>query len=263
MDGRELSFQGGVMKKILLGFAAIATLIGTPALAADMELKAPPPPPPATWAGWYVGINGGGGWADTTWTFPVVEFFNTAAGQSFGTHPSGGLVGGQIGYNFQTGPWVVGAEFDGDWADLSQTRVGPLAAVFPADSFTTKLQDLETFTFRVGYAPGNWLWYVKAGAATGSVSFSGLSGPPVPGVAFSNTQRLGGPTAGAGVEFMWGPHFVLGVEYDYAALGGGGNITPFAACNGNPGCAGNAGFLIVGTTIFQVQTVTGRISYKF
>jgi hypothetical protein len=31
------------MKKTLIGIAAIAALIGTPALAADMALKAPPP----------------------------------------------------------------------------------------------------------------------------------------------------------------------------------------------------------------------------
>jgi outer membrane immunogenic protein len=251
------------MKTALAGIAAIAGLIGTPALAADMPLKAPPPPAEATWQGFYVGINGGGGWANTSWNFPIFEFFNSAAPQGFSSNPSGGLVGGQIGYNFQIGSWVVGAEFAGDWANLSQTQVGALTPVFPGDSFTTKLQDLEAFTLRVGYAPGNWLWYAKAGVAAGGVSFSGISGPPVIGVAFSNTQRLGGPTAGAGVEFMWGQHFILGVEYDYTALGGGGAISPVAACTNPATCGATVVPLTVGTTIFQVQTVTGRISYKF
>jgi hypothetical protein len=35
------------MKKITLGIIAIGALIGTPALAADMALKAPPSPPPS------------------------------------------------------------------------------------------------------------------------------------------------------------------------------------------------------------------------
>lgn len=48
------------MKEILLACAAFAALIGTPALAADMPLKAPPPPAPINnWTGFYLGIEGG------------------------------------------------------------------------------------------------------------------------------------------------------------------------------------------------------------
>ena len=51
------------MKKLLIAGAALTALIGTPALAADMALKAPPPPAPVlSWTGGYVGINGGYGW---------------------------------------------------------------------------------------------------------------------------------------------------------------------------------------------------------
>jgi hypothetical protein len=41
------------MKKTALGIIAIAAVIGTPALAADLALKAPPPPAP-TWTGCYI-----------------------------------------------------------------------------------------------------------------------------------------------------------------------------------------------------------------
>ena len=43
---------------------ALAALIGTPAFAADMALKAPPAPvaPMYGWTGFYLGIEGGGGW---------------------------------------------------------------------------------------------------------------------------------------------------------------------------------------------------------
>jgi opacity protein-like surface antigen len=46
------------MKKPATAIAAIA-LIGTPAFAADMAVKAPPPPPAPvySWTGWYVGGN--------------------------------------------------------------------------------------------------------------------------------------------------------------------------------------------------------------
>jgi outer membrane immunogenic protein len=53
------------MKKLALCTIAIA-LIGTPAFAADMAVKAPPPAPAPvpTWTGFYGGIQFGGGWSD-------------------------------------------------------------------------------------------------------------------------------------------------------------------------------------------------------
>ena len=52
------------------------------------------------WTGFYVGINGGYGCGDSTG-------FTNAAGGVFGTSPKGGMVGGTLGYNWQTGAWVV------------------------------------------------------------------------------------------------------------------------------------------------------------
>jgi outer membrane immunogenic protein len=258
------------MNKIGLGIIAAGLLAGTPALAADMALKAPPLPVAGPWSGFYVGLNGGAGWDHNTWSFPFAQFYNTAPGQSFATNPNGGVAGGQVGYNLQFGQWVVGFEVAGDWSGLKQTLVGPVTPAFPLDSFTTKVQDYETFTARLGYAPGwpgngpaNWLLYVKGGGASGSVNFSGLSGAPVSGVAFSNTQRLGGGTVGAGVEFMWARHFVLGVEYDYIALA----AAPFqatATCTTAATCG--AGFTTpvnFNSGVFGISTVVGRLSYKF
>ena len=62
--------------------------------------------------GFYVGVNGGGGWGRTDWFFNVV-------GTTANHDSSGGLAGGQIGYNWQTGPWVFGVEADGDWANIN------------------------------------------------------------------------------------------------------------------------------------------------
>jgi hypothetical protein len=53
------------MKKALIGIAAIAVLIGNPALAADMSVNAPAAPAPS-WTGFYVGLGFGFGWTDTT-----------------------------------------------------------------------------------------------------------------------------------------------------------------------------------------------------
>jgi len=111
------------MKKMVI----LLALIGTPAFAADMLVKAPPPPAPVySWTGWYIGGNIGYSWGDartdiagsaTTVTLPF--FFggfpgNTVAfADSNTTHLNGIIGGGQIGYNRQLSPrWVLGFEAD-------------------------------------------------------------------------------------------------------------------------------------------------------
>ena len=60
------------------------------------------------WNGPYLGINGGYGFA--------------------GTHSGdGGLVGGTLGYNYQSGPWVFGLEGDMNWTHIKGVRA-PAAA---------------------------------------------------------------------------------------------------------------------------------------
>ncbi|MGD0333637.1 MAG: hypothetical protein ABSA90_10315, partial [Xanthobacteraceae bacterium] len=77
------------MKKAALGIIAIAALIGTPALAADMALKAAPPPAaaPYSWTGFYLGGQVGYGWG-TSWQMGADGFGNT------GNYQISGIVGG-------------------------------------------------------------------------------------------------------------------------------------------------------------------------
>lgn len=250
------------MTKLSLGCAALTMLlIAGPAVAADMPLKAPPMAPIATnWAGAYVGVNGGWGRADATWTFPNAQFFATVGGQNFTINPSGGLVGGHIGYNFQGHSWVFGVELAGDWTNLSQTVVGPVPA-FPFDSFTTKVTDLETLTTRIGYAPGNWLFYAKGGAASASVQLSGISGLPVPNVAFSNRERIGGVTVGGGIETIWAGHFIFGIEYNYVALED--SIHENAACIVAATCGARSAPVNMSSNNLRIESLLGRVSYKF
>src|SRR5262249_33702610 len=151
------------------------------ACAADYPVQRPssaplPNLPPLVWdwSGVYIGANAGGGWSDMNWNFPVTQFFGFA-GNAFETRPKGGLVGGQIGINKQIGPWlfglpwVFGIEFTGDSADLKETVLGPVP-IFPQDAWTTKLTDVETLTFRFGVPLNNWLFYGKAGGASGTVN---------------------------------------------------------------------------------------------
>src|SRR5437660_12219140 len=103
------------MKKILLGAIGLAAVgMSAPASAADLAArlytKAPPPMVAAVydWTGFYLGLNGGGGWAHKCWDInnaglgPIAPFRE-------GCHDAtGGMVGGQLGYRWQAASWVFG-----------------------------------------------------------------------------------------------------------------------------------------------------------
>ena len=137
--------------------------LAAPAPAADLYTKAPPPaapPPPPIydWSGFYIGANGGWGQSHNCLDL-VTDVFGTVTGCN---DRSGGVVGGQIGYRWQTNQFVAGLEAQGDWADLSNTRV----SVFdPFLSTTLKTDAIGLFTGQVGWAWNNSLLYFKGGAA--------------------------------------------------------------------------------------------------
>jgi hypothetical protein len=77
------------VKKLFVCIAA-AAFCSTPALAADMAVKAPPPAPPApvySWTGFYLGVNLGYGWDDPVVTFSgndPTSIIVTGGGGGFG-----------------------------------------------------------------------------------------------------------------------------------------------------------------------------------
>jgi outer membrane immunogenic protein len=166
------------MKKLTTAIATIA-LIGTPAFAADMAVKAPPSPPPApvyNWTGFYVGGNIGASFGRAKTDFnsdPVTLLFHTTpvftlpgfAGSAI-AEPSGFIGGGQIGYNWQYSPLiVVGLEADFQGADEkdSITLTNPFNIPVAGGSVTgavatnyeAKIDWFGTVRGRIGYVFGD------------------------------------------------------------------------------------------------------------
>ena len=160
------------MKRIIIGGLAVsALLIAAPlssASAADMAVKAPPAPvaAPASWTGFYIGAQGGGGWDHVDQSY--VDTSTVFGSAPMGAHGSGGLGGVLVGYNWQVNPnWVLGLEGDWDWAHINAgTTSGLFSPITTPPSFApggsavmnTSVRDLATIRGRIGYtASPSWL----------------------------------------------------------------------------------------------------------
>jgi outer membrane immunogenic protein len=230
------------MKKLLLVTASLVALGVAPAVAADLPARVYSKAPPMVqaaydWSGFYIGINGGGGWAHDNWNL---------GGLSEGSHDStGGVVGGQIGYRWQQGPVVFGVEAQGDWADLTGNNS---SSVFLGDNNSTKIDAFGLFTGQIGYAWNNALLYVKGGAAVVDDKYN-ITGAAV---ASASETRWGG-TVGVGLDYGFTPNWSFGVEYDHLFLGTSTNnfVTPAGALLQTDGIRQN------------VDLFTAHINYKF
>jgi outer membrane immunogenic protein len=243
------------MKKIALATTALFMLSAGAASAADLAArpytKAPVPVVAIyDWTGFYIGANGGGGWADKCWdnfsqlglAVPVV---------SEGCHTaSGATVGGQIGYRWQASNWVFGLEAQGNWADFTGSNI---SLVLPVVN-NTKVDAFGLFTGQIGYAWNNVLWYVKGGAAVTRDKYNGTFLGIV--VDSASETRWGG-VVGTGLEFGFAPNWSLAIEYDHLFMGDR-DIT-FRDQTGLAPVPNTRG-----DTIRQdVDMVTARINYRF
>ena len=208
---------------------------------------------PPTWSGVYAGFHAGGAWADTGWTFPFVETFNTAPGQHFSTRPQGAIVGMQAGINYQIGYFLVGGEASFAGSNVAETLTGPVTAALPSDRLRTDVSNLFTATLRIGVAADKFLLYGKGGYANSNVDVKALSGPPLAGITATANRPSDGWVVGGGLEYRFRRSLVFGVEYNYVDLSG----TRFSTTTGGtvPGGPFNVDLGDV-----RFQTVTARLS---
>ncbi len=226
------------MKKTLLAAVVISMpgLMGT-ALAADLAFKTPSPPvaPAFSWSSCYFGMHVGGAFARKEMTDPVGLAEADAASQdpNFGpvsavttakVSPSGVVVGGQLGCDYQFAPhWVAGIEGMASGSDLlGSTTVGlPGGNLGDNASVSSRTTFLSSVTGRLGYTIDHTLFYGKAGIAWADNRYDvtgSLAGNPI---ALEGFDTRTGWTAGAGVEWAFARNWSVSVEYDYYSFGTG------------------------------------------
>ena len=114
--------------------------LGGAARAADLPPAPQLPPMEAEplWTGFYAGLNVGGAFGSSRNAFTVAGF----GLPSFATSLDGVIGGGEAGYNWQTGPWVLGLEANFEGSGLSGGRnapcVPPLCFCFSAAELAMK-----------------------------------------------------------------------------------------------------------------------------
>jgi outer membrane immunogenic protein len=200
-------------KTLLLAATSVVALsVAAPAVAADLAARPYTKAPPMVaqiydWTGFYIGVNGGGGSANTKWDL-------AGFGREGSNDATGGTAGGQIGYRWQTGAFVFGVEGQGNWADFSGDHV---SAAFPLQRNRAKIDAFGLITGQVGYAWNNVLGYVKGGAAVVSDKYDINSVVTGANLASTSDTRWGG-TVGAGLEIGFAPNWTVGVEYDHIFL---------------------------------------------
>lgn len=144
------------------------------------------PAPLFSWTGFYAGVNG---------QFAAGSATDGGAG-IFG-NPLGGLGGATVGYNYQSGRLLMGAEGD--------IAFGSLAAVgtFGGSSWGSgEINTIGTARVRAGYIWNDRaLFYITGGYAGTSLNGKVVDYRGAPGLQLSESHYLNGYAVGGGVEY--------------------------------------------------------------
>jgi outer membrane immunogenic protein len=189
------------MKRAAFALAVMMAGIGT-AQSADLAApmyKAPPMAAPVfSWTGCYIGISGGA----------------VGATSSFSTWGAGGLVGGQLGCNYQMQHFVVGVEGEGAWLDLNAETQTAFGGGAPTITNTKSKWDADVAA-RFGLAFDNFLVYTKVGAIWINDSYSTTAPFAVP---VTGSATLPGALLGVGSEYAITNQWIARAELNLAFM---------------------------------------------
>ncbi len=172
------------------------------------------------WNGFYAGVNLGGGWTSNS-----VTVHNAHGAFDFGApglDTSGVIGGGQFGFNYQCGCWLLGIEADFQGADLSETVTAVDRFTSTVGSFEQSLEWFGTVRARAGWvAMPCLLIYGTGGFAYGEVENSATLGTRAVPVIFetSSSSVQTGWTVGGGVEWALSRCWSVKAEYLFMDLG--------------------------------------------
>jgi outer membrane immunogenic protein len=272
------------MPKFAVAVAAVVTVTGASALAADMSVKVPRPLPAIpvpNWTGFYLGDALGGKWGDTTWTTASTSdlpgtIVDLSSPKNF--DQSGFRAGGYAGYNWQIARWVVGVEGDLAFSSDDATVAGiPGCTIqcFPGapgpgvDVSLVKMGWDASIRARLGYTitpdsliygTGGVAWQEMVSSGTCQHSLTDPQCTVAAGNPFdtqTNRNILTGWTVGGGLEKMCG-NWTLRAEYRFSQFNNANDDFPFLAT----GVAVGTDFSRYKLSV-QTHIATVGLAYKF
>lgn len=200
--------------KALFSLAAVSGLmLATPAFAEDYN-----------WTGAYAGAHVGAAWGNASTTDDMKDW--CSAGDKaciakyigpFGYGTGGAFGGGTLGYNYQIGAIVLGAEADLGYMDLSGSMETPSSQSGNHQNLSTDGGLYGDITGRVGLSFGKFLVYGKGGFAFYDGGSSQAT--TAKGYETNSTSTYTGWTAGGGVEYAWTQNISLKLEYQHFDFG--------------------------------------------
>jgi outer membrane immunogenic protein len=165
------------------------------------------------WTGVYLGAQVGYGWGQSSGTQNAGGTFFPVA--PYAIDPAGAFAGGHIGFNYQTGALVLGAEADLEASNLEGNTA--FSAFDQTYFFNVKTDALASLRGRAGWARDQLMLYGTAGVAWGHVT-----SPPLASLDGWRT----GWTVGAGIEHALPRNWSAKVEYRYTDLGRASSFDP-------------------------------------
>jgi outer membrane immunogenic protein len=208
------------MRTVLLaGTAGVA--LAPMANAADLPAKAriAAPPPAPSWAGWYIGAHAGGA---------LVWGENSVGGAGYTPNSSAFIGGGQIGYNWQKGNFVIGIEVDG--SGLTKGKNSRTDTPGNYITYGNHLSWLSTGRLRMGLAVNDTMVYFTGGVAVGKVKFVHNWNTPD----YSQSKTRVGWVVGGGIQHMWTRNWVIGLEALFVDFGKSNPTNTFDAAGDDP-----------------------------
>jgi outer membrane immunogenic protein len=208
---------------------ALATTAATASArvnAADLPMQAYKSPPVVApiynWTGIYVGVNAGYGSGKQD---PLGLFSNDFS--SFNYTLSGGMIGGTVGAQIQSGHVVLGLEGDIDWTTMTGSGSGSvvkLGVLQGSATISSKVSVIDTLRTRIGYAQDNWLFYGTVGVALTNDTSSfgqtiGFTCNTGVVACASKADWHAGLAAGAGIEYGLTPNLSTKLEYLWVGAG--------------------------------------------
>jgi outer membrane immunogenic protein len=210
-----------MFRKIMLtSVAAIA--LPAAAFSADLPVKAYSPAAAAySWTGFYIGGSAGAALHEARTDFSAADAWDTGySGSPINNSKIGGIIGGQLGYNYQIRNFVIGAEGDLSYlGGLGRTGLGAwpdCRASFCLPTASTDATAFASIRGRVGYDFSGTLVYGTAGIGWLKLKDNfnvagnpGGIGSPSKGGNFASTKWAPAFVVGGGIEQMITPNWSI------------------------------------------------------